>query len=75
MNELIYKQDAIDAIMSEPPDAHYPSWYATILKKLPAVDIDFSAFSDNLWKIAYERGKAEGRKKQRGLQKREDLVK
>ena len=35
MSDLISRQDAIDAIMSEPPDAHYPSWYADILKGLP----------------------------------------
>lgn len=147
MSDLISRQDAIDAIMSEPPDAHYPTWYADIfwklpsaspdlseedmrlikklrsfhngsyavvldkliisacnetkqqatvssdlisrqdaidavnaylglsavsrtiqnmtsiqeiLEKLPAVDTDLSTFSDNLWKIAYERGKKEG---------------
>ena len=36
MKDTIYRQDAIDAIMSEPPDAHYPSWYADILKELPS---------------------------------------
>lgn len=34
MSDLIDRQDAIDAIMSEPPDAHYPSWYADVLKGL-----------------------------------------
>ena len=36
--DTIYRQDAIDAIMSEPPDAHYPSWYADILWKLPSAE-------------------------------------
>ena len=36
--DIIYRQDAIDAIMSEPPDAHYPSWYADILRKLPPAE-------------------------------------
>lgn len=36
--DVIYRQDAIDAIMSEPPDAHYPSWYADILWKLPSAE-------------------------------------
>ena len=36
MSDLIDRQKAIDAIMSEPPDAHYPSWYADILKGLPS---------------------------------------
>ena len=35
MSDLIDRQEAIEAIMSEPPDAHYPSWYADILWKLP----------------------------------------
>lgn len=35
MKETIYKEDAIDAIMSEPPEAHYPSWYAEQIKALP----------------------------------------
>ena len=34
--DTIYRQDAIDTIMSEPPDAHYPSWYADVLKGLPS---------------------------------------
>lgn len=38
MSDLIYRQDAIEAIMSEPPDAHYPSWYADILKGLPSAE-------------------------------------
>jgi len=35
MNVLINKNDAIDLIMSEPTDVHYPSWYAEILKNMP----------------------------------------
>ena len=36
MSDMIDRQDAIDAIMSKPPDAHYPSWYADVLKGLPS---------------------------------------
>lgn len=36
MDDTIYRQDAIDAIMSEPADAHYPSWYAERLEQLPS---------------------------------------
>ena len=36
MNDLISRQAAIDAIMGEPTDAHYPSWYAAQIEKLPA---------------------------------------
>ena len=34
--DLISRQDAIDAIMGEPTDAHYPSWYAQRIKLLPS---------------------------------------
>lgn len=37
LNDLISRQAAIDAIMCEPTDAHYPSWYAERLKHLPSV--------------------------------------
>ena len=34
-----------------------------VLKNLSSASTEFSTFSDKLWEIAYERGKAEGRKK------------
>ena len=39
MSDLIRRQDAIDVIMGEPTDAHYPSWYADKIKALPSADI------------------------------------
>ena len=36
MKDLIDRQAAIDAIMGEPTDAHYPSWYAERLEQLPS---------------------------------------
>ena len=36
MSDLISRQAAIDAIMCEPTDAHYPSWYAERLEQLPS---------------------------------------
>ena len=36
MSDLISRQDAINAILSEPTDAHYPTWYAEIIKDLPS---------------------------------------
>ena len=39
MNEYILKQDAIDTIMGQPPDAHYPSWYASQIEELPPADV------------------------------------
>ena len=35
MSDLISRQAAIDALMGEPTDAHYPSWYAERLEQLP----------------------------------------
>ena len=36
MSELIDRQAAIDTIMGQPPEPHYPSWYAAQIEKLPA---------------------------------------
>ena len=38
MDEYIKKQDVIDLIMSQPVDAHYPSWYVDFVSKIHAVD-------------------------------------
>ena len=35
MNDLISKQMVIDAIMGQPPEPHYPSWYAAQIEELP----------------------------------------
>lgn len=32
MDEYIEREAAIESIMSEPPDAHYPQWYADKIK-------------------------------------------
>ena len=34
--DLISRQAAIDAIMGQPPEPHYPSWYAAQIEKLPS---------------------------------------
>ena len=39
MTEYIERESAIAAIMSEPPDAHYPHWYADKIKPIPAADV------------------------------------
>lgn len=39
MAEYIEKQAALDVILRESPDAHYPSWYAERIKALPAADV------------------------------------
>ena len=35
--DLISKQTAIHAIMGQPPEPHYPSWYAAQIEALPPV--------------------------------------
>ena len=35
--DLISKDDAMNAILGEPPEAHYPSWYASIVNEIPAI--------------------------------------
>ena len=39
MTDYISREAAIAEIMGQPPDAHYPSWYAAQVKKLPAADV------------------------------------
>jgi len=38
MTDLISRQTAIDAIMGEYPNAHYPAWYAEIIRALPSAE-------------------------------------
>lgn len=42
MDEYISKQVAIGAIMGEPGEAHYPSWYADKIRNLIPRDIEAS---------------------------------
>ena len=39
MDEYIKRESAIEAIMSDPPDAHYQPWYAEKIKAIPADDV------------------------------------
>ena len=39
MAEYIERKAAIEAIMCEPPDAHYPQWYADKIKAIPSADV------------------------------------
>ena len=39
MDEYIEREAAIEAIMCEPPDAHYPQWYADKIKAIPSADV------------------------------------
>ena len=42
-NDPISRQMAIDTIMGQPPEPHYPSWYAAQIEKLPATQPDHNA--------------------------------
>ena len=39
MAEYIEKQAAIDEILGQPPEAHYPTWYAEQIKAIPPADV------------------------------------
>lgn len=39
MDEYIEREAAIESIMSEPPDSHYPRWYADKIKAILAADV------------------------------------
>lgn len=67
MSELINKKDALKWCHEEEwhtPDERWrpESEYGEYIKALPTVNIDLSAYSDKLWKLAYERGKTEREK-------------
>lgn len=37
--EYIEREAAIETIMSDPPDAHYPQWYVDKIKSILAADV------------------------------------
>ena len=37
-NDLISRQAAINKILGQPPELHYPSWYAEQIKELPSAE-------------------------------------
>ena len=41
--ELIGKQIAIETILGQPPELHYPSWYAAQIEKLPPAPPEYLA--------------------------------
>ena len=55
MSDLIDRQAAIDAILGQPPEPHYPSWYAEQIKNLPPAQPEL------IEKAAYIRGFEQGR--------------
>ena len=65
--DCISRQDAITAIFDlcgeVDTDNPHVDAIEEVLGNLPSASTDLSTFSDKLWKIAYERGRKEGRKK------------
>lgn len=72
MGDLIGRQAALEAFGLSEKTHKYGgdhSGYNTmmlyeiqdIIENLPSVDTDLSEYSDRLWRIAYERGKAEAK--------------
>ena len=39
MIKYIEREAAIESIMSEPQDAHYPHWYSVKIKSIPTADV------------------------------------
>ena len=44
--DTISRQAAIDTIMGQPPEPHYPSWYAAQIEKLPAAQPEITRCKD-----------------------------
>lgn len=51
MDELISKRAAIEKILGQPPELHYPSWYAEQIKELLPIQHDKDKVSDLLYHI------------------------
>ena len=49
MSDLIDRQAAIDTIMGQPPEPHYPSWYAAQIEKLPPAQPEIIRCKDCRW--------------------------
>ena len=54
MAEYIGREAAIEAIMNEPTDAHYPHWYADRIKSIPAANV--APVRHGRWVKIYENG-------------------
>jgi len=64
MSDLIDRDYAIDDLHSKSQLQIWDTEDVEVwINDLPSASTDLSTFSDKLWKIAYERGRKEGRKK------------
>ena len=50
MEKYINQIVAIDTILKNPPDAHYPSWFAAQIADLPAADVVEVVHGEWVWK-------------------------
>lgn len=60
--DLISRQAAIDMMLSQPPEPHYPSWYAEQIKSLPSAqpDFDITVKIEKAYDDGYEAGYLQG---------------
>lgn len=60
--DLINRQAAIDMILGQPPEPHYPSWYAEQIKNLPSAQLDFDIIVkiEKAYDDGYEAGYLQG---------------
>lgn len=45
----ISRQAAIEKILGQPPEPHYPSWYAEQIKELPTAQLEIIRCKDCEW--------------------------
>lgn len=49
MANYIDRQAAIEKILGQPPEPHYPSWYAEQIKELPTAQLEIIRCKDCEW--------------------------
>lgn len=47
--DVISRNAAIDTIMGQSPETHYPSWYAEQIKALPSTEPEIILCKDCIW--------------------------
>lgn len=54
MEDNISRQAAIEAILGQPPEPHYPSWYTEQIKELPSAEPQIVRCKDCKYWIPYD---------------------
>ena len=52
--DTISRQEAIDEILGQPPEPHYPSWYAEQIKRLPSAQPEIIRCKDCKYRMPYD---------------------